>query len=178
VLESKHPVRRRIEKRELRQKRRRHRVRVAGWPYRIRAGGPDPATSGVKRARGTRVSGNGDNDIELVEMPFPTALDEGRRSGFGPSDLSPDKHLTLYNDVQWEEFVREWATTLSPKYEQVMRNGGANDHGVDVAGFLSDQGFDGAWDCFQCKNYGKALLLLPAASVDHGSVTVGEDVLS
>jgi hypothetical protein len=70
--------------------------------------------------------------------------------------LSPNKLISLYDDVQWEEFVLEWATTL--EYTQVMRSGGANDHGVDVAGFLSSAGFDGEWDCYQCKHYGRALL--------------------
>ncbi|GAB3599726.1 hypothetical protein GCM10027586_02140 [Kineococcus gypseus] len=70
--------------------------------------------------------------------------------------LLPAQRISIYDDVQWEEFVVEWATTLP--YRQVMRSGGANDHGVDVAGFLDDSGFEGEWDCYQCKHYSRALL--------------------
>ncbi|WP_037120736.1 ABC-three component system protein [Rhodococcus erythropolis] len=70
--------------------------------------------------------------------------------------MSPEKRIFLYDDAQWEEFVLEWATTLD--YVQVLRNGGANDHGVDVAGFVTAAGFEDDWDCYQCKHYGKALI--------------------
>jgi hypothetical protein len=99
-----------------------------------------------------------DDGVILVELPQPIALDQGAGTGVGPSELSPAKRIRLYNDVEWEEFVLEWATSLVPKYEQVMRSGGTNDHGVDVAGFGSAAGFDGEWDCYQCKHYGHALL--------------------
>lgn len=99
-----------------------------------------------------------DDGVTLVELSQPTALDQGSGIGAGPSELSPAKRIRLYSDVEWEEFVLEWATSITPSYHQVMRSGGANDHGVDVAGFGSAAGFDGEWDCYQCKHYGRALL--------------------
>lgn len=70
----------------------------------------------------------------------PSVLDGNSRTP-QPShlSLSPEKRIFLYDDAQWEEFVLEWATTLD--YAQVMRNGGANDHGVDMAGFATAAGF-------------------------------------
>jgi hypothetical protein len=76
-------------------------------------------------------------------------------SAQGPR-FSPELQLFIYNDKQWEEFIYEWARTLT--YRLVRRFGGANDHGVDIAGFNSDQGFHGDWDCFQCKHYKDALM--------------------
>src|SRR5690606_52669 len=53
--------------------------------------------------------------------------------------------------------VLEWATRLHDRYNKVRRNGGANDHGVDVVGFMTERGFEAEWDCFQCKMYGSAI---------------------
>jgi hypothetical protein len=107
----------------------------------------------------TEQSSEGDGDAAPAMVPIlvPTVLDAHAWAPV-PSHLSltPEKRISLYDDVQWEEFVLEWATTLT--YEQVMRSGGAHDHGVDVAGFVTAAGFDGPWDCYQCKHYGKALL--------------------
>lgn len=98
-----------------------------------------------------------DAAMSMAPIQHPTVLDAHAWAPV-PSHLSltPEKRISLYDDVQWEEFVLEWATTLT--YEQVMRSGGAHDHGVDVAGFLTAAGFDGPWDCYQCKHYGRALL--------------------
>lgn len=74
------------------------------------------------------------------------AITEGQR-------LSPKQILFTYEDEAWEEFVREWACVLTPKYHSVGRFGGSGDHGIDVAGFVSEAGLDGIWDCFQCKHY-------------------------
>lgn len=95
--------------------------------------------------------------IELYPLPKPTQLDAGSWvPTSNPVSLTPEQHLSMYSDKQWEEFVLEWATQLP--YVQVMRNGGANDHGVDVAAFVTKAGFEGEWDCFQCKHYHKPLL--------------------
>lgn len=70
--------------------------------------------------------------------------------------FSPELQLFIYTADQWEEFIYEWARTLT--YPVVRKFGGANDHGVDVAGFCSAAGFYGEWDCFQCKHYKDALI--------------------
>ena len=98
-----------------------------------------------------------DEGVEFGPVTSPTLLDGGAwNPTTGPISLSPKQVISLYDDVQWEEFVLEWANTL--EYAQVVRNGGANDHGVDIAGFVTEDGFDGPWDCYQCKHYVKALL--------------------
>lgn len=71
--------------------------------------------------------------------------------------LTPRQVIFSYEPSQWEEFVEEWVATLAPKYAKVERLGGANDHGVDVAAFVTDQGYEGEWDCYQCKRYSKSL---------------------
>lgn len=71
--------------------------------------------------------------------------------------LAPRKVIQTYDPDEWEVFIEEWATGLSPKYVTVQRFGGAGDRGVDVAGFKTSYGFEGAWDCFQGKHYDKSL---------------------
>lgn len=67
--------------------------------------------------------------------------------------LSPDQHLLLITAGDWEDFIKEWAQFQKTKYHLVDRLGGANDYGIDVAGFVTDKGFDGEWDNYQCKYY-------------------------
>jgi hypothetical protein len=97
-------------------------------------------------------------ELELHELMQPTALDGGSAPSI-PEHLAlkPEKLIWLYEDSEWEEFVLEWATRLHDRYHKVRRSGGSNDHGVDVVGFATDQGFEGEWDCFQCKMYGSAI---------------------
>ncbi|MEU8265021.1 ABC-three component system protein [Micromonospora sp. NPDC048999] len=71
--------------------------------------------------------------------------------------LTPRQVILTYEPDQWEEFVEEWVLTLAPKYAKVERLGGANDHGVDVAAFATSRGYEGEWDCYQCKHYAKPL---------------------
>jgi len=71
--------------------------------------------------------------------------------------LAPRKVIQTYDPDEWEVFIEEWATRSSFGYVRVRRFGGSGDRGVDVAGFKTDQGFEGAWDCFQGKHYDKSL---------------------
>lgn len=61
--------------------------------------------------------------------------------------------VRLFSPDEWEEFTEEWASSLESDYTKVRRFGGAGDLGVDIAGFCSDQGFEGEWDNYQCKRY-------------------------
>lgn len=61
--------------------------------------------------------------------------------------------VTIFSPEEWEGFVEEWGTTLKPRAKAVRRSGGAGDMGVDVAAFLSDSGFTGPWENYQCKRY-------------------------
>lgn len=71
--------------------------------------------------------------------------------------LSPKQIVYFYSADQWEDFVEEWTKALAQRYVKVERVGGANDKGVDVAAFLTASGYEGEWDCYQCKNYSSAL---------------------
>ena len=98
-----------------------------------------------------------DAGVVLAPIPAPTLIDAVPWT-YTPASLglTPEQILSIYDDKQWEEFILEWCTTLS-HYEKVMRSGGSNDHGVDVAAFRTARGFDGDWDCYQCKHYSSAL---------------------
>lgn len=97
----------------------------------------------------------GKNRICLTDLEEPIGS-SAMPSLSGPP-VTPRQRVHFYSPDEWEEFIREWATALRPEYNQVKRMGGTNDHGVDVAGFKTDQGFEGPWDCYQGKHYNRAL---------------------
>jgi hypothetical protein len=108
-----------------------------------------------------RVSGRG-----LLEAFAPPTLSELVAPVIGSSATAlysggratpPAQVVYHYEHVEWELFIREWATGLNDHYVQIKRLGGANDHGVDVAAFKTPQGFEGPWDCFQGKHYSRPL---------------------
>lgn len=70
----------------------------------------------------------------------------------GPQ-VTPSQRIYFYPPDEWERFILEWATALEPSYHQVKRLGGPGDQGIDIAGFRTADGFEGPWDCFQCKHY-------------------------
>ncbi|WP_263118395.1 ABC-three component system protein [Cellulomonas sp. RIT-PI-Y] len=88
--------------------------------------------------------------------PVPDTALTAARSERGPR-LAARKVIQTYDADEWEVFIEEWAISLEPTYAQVRRFGGPGDRGVDVAGFMSDRGFEGEWDCFQGKHYDKTL---------------------
>ena len=96
---------------------------------------------------------------ELTELVPPTPL--GAVSLMGPA-VTPQQRIYFYSGDEWELFIREWATGLADSYIQIKRLGGSNDQGVDVAAFKTEDGFEGAWDCFQGKHYAVALTLSDA----------------
>lgn len=94
--------------------------------------------------------------------------------------LTARQQIHFYSDVEWEEFIREWVTTLPEGYALIKRIGGAGDMGADVAAFKTNQGFSGAWDCFQCKHYGRAIKwsdLLPELVKVYVHVSQGDFVM-
>jgi hypothetical protein len=92
----------------------------------------------------------------MCEMQHPQAS-AGRQATVAPPLISPQHRVLIYNDEEWEEFIREWATALEPRYAEIKRFGGAGDRGADVAGFKTDRGLEGPWDCFQGKHYAAPL---------------------
>ncbi|MFG1884481.1 ABC-three component system protein [Micromonospora sp. NPDC049102] len=96
-------------------------------------------------------------DSDLTELPVkPPGVALVVPPVQGPR-FTPDAQLFIYTADEWEDFVLEWAYTL-PGYHSIKRFGGANDHGVDIAGFVTPRGFEGDWDCFQCKRYKDVLM--------------------
>lgn len=67
--------------------------------------------------------------------------------------MPPQLQVLLYSADEWEEFILEWAHCKESDYHQVRRLAGPGDMGIDVAGFVDDQGLDGIWDNYQCKHY-------------------------
>jgi hypothetical protein len=62
--------------------------------------------------------------------------------------------IKIFSDTQWEEFILEWADSLSGVYQRVDRCGGAGDKGRDVIGVCPD---GVTWDNYQCKHYAQSL---------------------
>lgn len=89
---------------------------------------------------------------ELPEPPRALSVPTAAQLAAGPR-LSPRKRIWLYDSDEWEAFILEWAHAVDEPYVHVQRLGGSGDRGIDVAGFLTDRGLEGAWDCFQCKHY-------------------------
>jgi hypothetical protein len=87
----------------------------------------------------------------------PPILGQAVAVQYAGGRATPPAHVVYHYEFQeWELFIREWATGLSSaQYVQIKLMGGGGDHGVDVAGFKSEQGFEGPWDCFQGKHYSR-----------------------
>lgn len=61
--------------------------------------------------------------------------------------------VTTFSPAEWESFTEEWVSSLKDSYVRVARHSGSGDKGVDVVGFISDVGWEGGWDNYQCKHY-------------------------
>ncbi len=73
--------------------------------------------------------------------------------------IAPLTRVTVYESAEWEKFIEEWVShCLKVKYTNVLRFSGANDHGIDIAGFADDKHLQGIWDNFQCKHYGHPIM--------------------
>lgn len=96
--------------------------------------------------------------MKTVPLPAPVAP-----SGLATADqvatglpVPPIERVRLMSSLQWEEFILEWATSLSEKYPRVERHGGPGDQGRDIVAFL-DATKNDPWDNYQCKHYDHAL---------------------
>ncbi|MFJ6610028.1 ABC-three component system protein [Streptomyces sp. NPDC091289] len=101
------------------------------------------------------------SDAEIGTRPIPPAKSDPLilvAPTTPAGRLMPAKQvLYVFSPDEWEEFVYEWARALEEPYVNVEILGGANDGGIDVAAFLSQDGLRGSWDCFQCKHYKSGL---------------------
>lgn len=59
--------------------------------------------------------------------------------------------IKIFSDLQWEEFILEWADSLKDQYAEVERCGGAGDMGRDIVGVRREDST--SWDNYQCKHY-------------------------
>lgn len=103
--------------------------------------------------------------IQLEDPPAPTSnLPVGNAAQVQMGSFrSPRKIIAIFDPDEWEEFTYEWARVLEG-YEKVLRVTGAGDRGADIVGFADAGGFQGVWDCYQCKHYDHALQ--PAEAYD------------
>lgn len=104
----------------------------------------------------TAFNASGEAESALADLDVPSVATAISLPG---SPVPPQQRLYFYSSVEWEQFIREWATGLATTYVQIKRLGGPNDRGVDVAAFKTPNGFEGAWDCYQGKHYVGALTL-------------------
>lgn len=95
--------------------------------------------------------------ITTEEISTPVALSTSAAKVVHGRVIPPQQQIILFSFDDWEIFLEEWAHYQKSKYQKVLRVGGANDMGVDVAGFTDENAFHGVWDNFQAKHYGDPL---------------------
>ena len=93
-----------------------------------------------------------DADMKMIEPKQAVAAPSSAHVHAG-LPMTKATRVRSFSPDEWEEFIEEWATALNDSYYRVRRFGGAGDSGVDIAGFCSPNGFEGAWDNYQCKRY-------------------------
>lgn len=93
-----------------------------------------------------------DGFAELADPPKPPVLASAALLQAGPP-IEPITRLMTYTPDQWESFVEEWVSALKDKYTAVRRFTGANDRGIDIAGFTDGEMLNGIWDLYQCKRF-------------------------
>lgn len=97
------------------------------------------------------------DDILASEMPEPAGPPaNAEKVAFGKI-IPPQQQILIYSPDEWEGFIHEWVESKKPEYSKVVRLSGATDMGIDVAGLVSAQAFQGVWDNFQCKHYDNPL---------------------
>lgn len=92
------------------------------------------------------------NDLELAKPKSENDSASFQQVSYGKL-ITPRQHLLLFSAEEWEYFLEEWGTFQKSKYHLVTRLGGANDYGVDIACFHTENGFSGGWENYQCKYY-------------------------
>jgi hypothetical protein len=75
--------------------------------------------------------------------------------------------MLLFSAEDWGAFIEEWVHYQRTQYLLVTRLFGSKDMGIDVAGF-TDDGFQGAWDNYQCTHYGGPVTASPPGVQTHG----------
>jgi hypothetical protein len=99
-----------------------------------------------------------DKSLVPEDIPEPTATGThaSARVTFGKT-FTPQQQILLYSPDEWEQFTREWVHSQKNEYLKVSRFAGANDMGIDIAGYTDAKALFGIWDNFQCKHYDNPL---------------------
>ncbi len=75
---------------------------------------------------------------DFRDIPAPRALATIMTSTLvqnGPP-IEPLTRVLISGPEEWETFIHEWVSyCLESKYQKVLRFTGANDRGIDIAGF-------------------------------------------
>ncbi|MBK7491756.1 MAG: hypothetical protein IPI17_06935 [Nitrosomonas sp.] len=100
---------------------------------------------------------NTDYQLEFKDVPEPRGVSVSSGKIVSGRLIPPQQQILLYSADDWEGFIEEWLHFQKTKSNKVVRFAGANDMGVDVATFVDDKGFQGIWDCYQCKHYNDPL---------------------
>lgn len=95
--------------------------------------------------------------IQLEDIPEPVSIPVSSAKVIHGCSILPRQQILLFSADDWEAFIEEWAHYQKTQYKKVARLSGANDMGIDVAGFTDGLGFEGTWDNYQCKHYCDAL---------------------
>lgn len=95
--------------------------------------------------------------VELKEIVSPSSAPTYSDVVNNGPKLLPQKIIQTYESGEWEIFTEECAYTLKTEYIDVKRFGGSGDQGIDIAAFKTAEGFNGAWDSYQCKHYDRTL---------------------
>ena len=97
------------------------------------------------------------DDFKPIAVTPPNVLLTAAQAQSGPP-VDPLVRIMGYHADEWEKFIDEWVShCLKPDYVQVARFSGANDRGIDIAGFADGKGLIGIWDNYQCKHYGAGI---------------------
>lgn len=95
--------------------------------------------------------------IQFVEVPSPVGNVPSAHKVVHGKTFLPQQQILLFSPDEWEEFIKEWVHYQKNKYTKVVRLAGAGDMGVDIGGLTDESGFEGTWDCYQCKHYDEPL---------------------
>lgn len=99
--------------------------------------------------------------MSAIPDPHPNLASTDFTASFGQV-VPPQQRIHFYSSDEWEGFIHEWVHYQKTIYTKVVRQSGAGDMGIDVAGYTDPRGIFGVWDNFQCKHYAAPLSVTDA----------------
>jgi hypothetical protein len=97
--------------------------------------------------------------IQRTILAFrPLKLESGTPAQMGSGMNFPAvKLVEIFSPDDWEGFTEEYVSAVPGYVEPPIRFTGPGDMGRDIVAFTSPDQFNGPWDNYQCKRYGKQL---------------------